>query len=207
MKDGHLGKCFECWELFTSDKERVLAVAESKQKEEPKIEPVEVIVPTEVEKPKVERKPRRKRKYQTEEERIAGRRAYQREYYHRRRGDAKVAKELIESKREYARQYYATHKAEASERNCRYQRTEKGKAAQKRARDRWYEKLKADPVRWKAYIEKQMAYKRNITPEQVERRKATARDYYHRNREYYLHRLREWRAEQKKLANFACTLN
>lgn len=36
MKDGHLGKCFECWAMFTSDKVRVLAMAERKQVE-PKV--------------------------------------------------------------------------------------------------------------------------------------------------------------------------
>lgn len=44
MPDGHLGKCFECWAMFTSDKMRVLAMAERKQVE-PKVvelEPVEI---------------------------------------------------------------------------------------------------------------------------------------------------------------------
>lgn len=44
MKDGHLGKCFECWAMFTSDKVRVLAMAERKQVE-PKVvelEPIEI---------------------------------------------------------------------------------------------------------------------------------------------------------------------
>lgn len=43
MKDGHLGKCFECWAIFTSDKERVLAMA-SRKAVAPKVElkPVKV---------------------------------------------------------------------------------------------------------------------------------------------------------------------
>lgn len=45
MKDGHLGKCFECWAMFTSDKVRVLAMAERKQVEPKVVE----LVPIEVE--------------------------------------------------------------------------------------------------------------------------------------------------------------
>lgn len=42
MPDGHLGKCFECWAMFTSDKMRVLAMAERKQVE-PKVVELETI--------------------------------------------------------------------------------------------------------------------------------------------------------------------
>lgn len=31
MADGHLGKCFECWELFTSGRKRVVEIAKRKE--------------------------------------------------------------------------------------------------------------------------------------------------------------------------------
>lgn len=58
MEDGHLGKCFDCWAMFTSDKVRVLAVAERKQAEQkaeptpkPRLKPVRLKLLPKIETP------------------------------------------------------------------------------------------------------------------------------------------------------------
>ncbi len=39
MADGHLGKCFACWELFTSDRQRKLVMVERKRAKKEEAEP------------------------------------------------------------------------------------------------------------------------------------------------------------------------
>ena len=120
MADGHLSKCFECWALFTSDRERIVAVAEHKQAkmeaEPPKVEPEEVVMPSEEVKPKPKRKNKPMTEQEQKEQRVK-RCEYMRDYYQRNK----------EHRSKYQRDYYHANKEKTKAWKRKYDMSDKGK--------------------------------------------------------------------------------
>ena len=144
MKDGHLGKCFECWAMFTSDKVRVLAMAERKQVE-PKVvelEPIEIEpIPKVVDDKPLDKKARARLKAK--------------EYYRRLKADP-VRYEAFKAKhREQALRAYHNRTEEQikrdNERNKRWQTENKDKmrASVKKWRENNREKYNEGMRRWR----------------------------------------------------------
>lgn len=144
MKDGHLGKCFECWAMFTSDKVRVLAMAERKQVE-PKtveLEPIEIeLIPKVVDDKPLDKKARARLK--------------SKEYYRRMKADP-VRYEAFKAKhRERALRAYHNRTEEQIKRdNERYKRwqtenKDKMRVSVKKWRENNREKYNEGMRRWR----------------------------------------------------------
>lgn len=167
MKDGHLGKCFECWAMFTSDKMRVLAMAERKQVE-PKVvelEPIEIEpIPKVVDDKPLDKMERERRK--------------KREYYKRLKADP-VRYEAYKAKhREQALRAYHNRTEEQAkrdkERNKKWQaeNPEKMRQAVRRWRDDNREQYRAYLRKWKnEHPEKIIEYKIRSLERQLEKLK------------------------------------
>lgn len=136
MADGHLGKCFECWPLFTgalgakSEKER-LKHEERKQKEKAKEQ---------------NRKPRRSRKNMTPEEIRESILASKRASYQRLKADPERYAQHLAKHRENAKKWYYENRDVINKK-----RSIEGHREENRS---YYQRLKADPERYAQQLAK-----------------------------------------------------
>ena len=158
MADGHLGKCFACWDAFTSDRLRVQCLRERKE-----MEPATNETGVEVKPPPPEPKP------EPQQEDIPP------------TASAEEAKRM--AKRMYARAYYRANRETVRDYQRRYFATEKGRAAEQRARRKRNEWKQTDPERWEELLAKQRAYLTGLSAERRAERNAKLRAYYRANKE------------------------
>lgn len=211
MKDGHLGKCFKCFEQFTSDRMRVINVYDRKDRGHTVVEP----------------KKKKSRRKMTEAELVEKRKREQ-ALKAVERLEVQVVKPLSgwslktpeEEKREraraYSRAYYYRMKERDPERLKRRQRARRENAseedrlkAQERTQD-WkashrdvvreqerqrYAKMKAeDPERYRRTLER----KKRWRDENKEKMRAAHMRWREKNREHYRAYLKRWREENKE---------
>ena len=152
MADGHLGKCFECWPLFTgalgakSEKER-LKHEERKQKEKEKEKEKKKKKKKKKEKAKAQnRKPRRSRKNMTPEEIRESILASKRASYQRLKADPeRYAKHLAKGRENSKKWYYENRDV------INKKRLIEGHREENRS---YYQRLKADPERYAQHLAK-----------------------------------------------------
>lgn len=171
MKDGHLGKCFECWAMLTSDKVRVLAVAERKQAEQ-KAEPT----------PKPRLKPVRLKllpKIETPADHKEYARIKSKERYERLKSDPERYEAFLARHRETSKAYYhnRTEEQRAKDRirkqKWREENRQRAKDGVKRWRDQNREQYRATLRKW------QQEHKEEVIQYQIrslERRLAKIRE-------------------------------
>lgn len=148
--DGHLDTCLKCWEKFTTEKNRVIAIAERRdmnREDTPTIEPIEVIIPSEVVKVEKPKKP--------------------------------ISAEALERRRASRRRYYDKNKEKYRAWGKRYRATENGKARKKASDSKYYAKVKADPELYAIYAAKSRERKQKMSEEARERKRASDREKYH----------------------------
>ena len=87
---------------------------------------------------------------------------------------------------EYNRAWYLAHKEEHKESMRKYRKSEKGRETTRRSQREWYENLKKNPEKYRAYIVAQNERKRKrsalMTDEQRAARKAQLKAYYQANK-------------------------
>ena len=88
---------------------------------------------------------------------------------------------------EYNRAWYLAHKEEHKESTRKYRNSEKGRETTRRSQREWYENLKKNPEKYRAYIVAQNERKRKrsalMTDEQRAAKNAKLKAYYQANKE------------------------
>lgn len=88
---------------------------------------------------------------------------------------------------EYNRAWYLAHKEEHKESMRKYRNSEKGRETTRRSQREWYENLKKNPEKYRAYIVAQNERKRKrtalMTDEQRAAKNAKLKAYYQANKE------------------------
>ena len=98
----------------------------------------------------------------------------------------KPKKKRNRNRYEYNRAWYLAHKEEHKESMRKYRQSEKGRETTRRSQREWYENLKKNPEKYRAYIVAQNERKRKrsalMTDEQRAARKAQLKAYYQANK-------------------------
>lgn len=93
----------------------------------------------------------------------------------------------IRNRYEYNRAWYLAHKEEHKESMRKYRNSEKGRETTRRSQREWYENLKKNPEKYRAYIVAQNERKRKrtalMTDEQRAAKNAKLKAYYQANKE------------------------